>query len=112
MRSLKEGDEILDLTELKRRGILGDEDSEPKPPRETAGYFDFTSKNTESSSPSPNPLSFLDDIAKANTPSTASTIASASDQTDSVELQGLRNKIDDLEYKIDRLMEKVAKLEG
>lgn len=156
--------DVLDLTDLQRRGLLKKSEmlsqSQPLPPRTSDGYFDLSRSASQlQSQPSfdlaalntpkptavfdlaalnapkapeppqnsdPNPLSFLDlpgplsptpqvnppmpDLSSPSTPFL--TNPSVTPLSDSLELQGLKNKIDDLEYKLDRLMEKFSKLDN
>lgn len=62
-------------------------------------------------------LGFLDALASSAPASSVSLAessygSSSNGGADNVEIQGLKNKIEDLEYKLDRLMEKIAKMEG
>ncbi|MBU0760750.1 MAG: hypothetical protein KJ600_06935 [Nanoarchaeota archaeon] len=108
-------DEILDLTDLQRRGILKKSAEVADEEQGSNGYVELHGSTGGSSSESvsgcaPNPFGFLDSLAgAAGSGVEKTTIGSGGD---SLELQGLKNKIDDLEYKLDRLMEKVAKMEG
>jgi hypothetical protein len=106
--------DVLDLTDLQRRGILKKEQEtqQSSVKVDRGGYFDMSSPEKSENpvqSDLPNPMGFLDSLASTN-PSTDA--VSSSSGVDSLELQGLKSKIDDLEYKLDRLMEKIAKMES
>lgn len=115
--------DVLDLPDLQRRGILKKQkELESAQTETTNGYVDFSNTPNEvkaeppnSVEPAPSPFSFLDSLSNPSTASPPSYFAPPSSPTptmDSSELQGLKNKLEDLEYKLDRLMEKIAKLEG
>src|SRR3989344_2671052 len=104
MPIFKKDDEVIDLTDLQRRGILKKQDFSSPP--------ELPNSPTPSLPPqpepeiTPNPLSFFDDIIKANTPNSTGT--NSSSLTSSPPLQVFQNsdfkvKLEDLEYKLERL---------
>ena len=110
--------DVLDLTDLQRRGLLKKAEEIQKQNSgagkvDSGGYVDMsTFQKTEpavSGESAANPLGFLDSLASTNSSSISN--YSSGSNGDSLELQGLKSKIEDLEYKLDRLMEKIAKLE-
>jgi hypothetical protein len=128
--------EYMDYTLLKKKGILKlKEEQAQKSLKTEGGFIDFTSFNndspspqTDSSSTPTNNFGFLADMASAgaanSTPSAsplagfdvftagASTSASAiPDNVDAKELNAMKLKMDDMEYKIDRFIERIDKLE-
>jgi hypothetical protein len=97
-------EEVLDLTKLEKRGILKEARKMKESDANTEDYVDFSSKQ-ESSNVS-NPLGFLDSLA-----STGASNASTSTNVASEDLQHLKVKFEDLEYKLDRFVERLAALE-
>lgn len=107
--------EMLDYTLLQKRGIL------KIPQQEKAqDVIDFTQAASPSSAPiqtaysalaSDNPFGMLDTFAQmgATTPSSSNTEIAPSSSS---EVQALKIKIEDLEYKLERLVEKIAKMDS
>lgn len=146
----KKSDDVLDLTDLKRRGLFKFDEDKEKVGREadSSGYFDFSqSSSAASSEPSQDEinklieqssqqaqqedsgasaLGFLDTFASSASPSSEqssyfsssssseSSLSSggSSSGSDSLEIQGLKNKIEDLEYKLRVLEDKISRLDG
>jgi len=123
--------DVLDLTDLQRRGLFKVPENKQEQPIEvnSSGYVEF-SQNTGSSSGWPSQgkinqtiqssespadgseggagaLGFLDSLALSG-PS-ESPVGSG---VDSLEIQSLKNKINDLEYKLRVLEDKIARLGG
>lgn len=103
--------DVLDLTDLQKRGLLKKAEEIKKQEDNSGGYVDFTKSGTSASeSPSgANPFDFLGSLSGvgASTPSSQSSSAEGS-----LEIQSLKNKIEDLEYKLRVLEDTIAKLEG
>jgi hypothetical protein len=102
MPIFKKKEEIVDLTLLKKKGLLKDA---PQETEQSDGYIDFS--NSQSAAPS-NPLSFLDSLA--NTAS--STPTPTYPQSNSTDLQDFKVQMENLEYKLERLTEKLALIES
>ena len=129
-------DEYIDYTLLKKRGLLKiKEDEIQKKFKAEGGFIDFTAFRNEnssqqqaqpaSSSPAPN-FDFLSNMAAAGAannsqsvnplanldtfaPSTSASEISGS--VDAKELNAMKIKMDDIEYKIDKFIERLDKLE-
>ncbi len=119
----KGGGDIIDFPMLQKRGIIKKEEI---PPINNAkidphtGFIEFlepsniTSNDLQVPSPSSNSsqttdlLSFLDSSASISASSPSSF---QSTQKDSLEMQSLKIKIDDLEFKLESLLEKISLLE-
>lgn len=123
------GVDVLDFTRLQKKGILKvPEKSEQSVKVNAQGYVDLGVSVLPKSEPmqepvpsysSANPnesvsaLGFLDSLASSNgTSSSEQPNYFGSSGSSELELQGLKNKIEDLEYKIRVLEDKIAKLEG
>lgn len=112
------GVDVVDFTRTKTGKKIA-------PPKEVApsvgGFLDFTSQvqqTTQSNSSStasdtPNTFGFLSDFSQAASP--AANVASASffgnTQADTPEVSALKIKIEDLEFKMERLLERLAEME-
>ena len=115
-------DEYMDYTLLKKKGILKLKKEETlKNTKMEGGFLDLTSMRNEPSSSEqsnssnttmPNNFGFLADMASAG-------LNSQSNQTsfdnnlkiDEKEFNMLKVKIDDIDYKIDRFIERIDRLE-
>lgn len=100
MRLFKKKEEIVDLTDLQRRGIL----KKPEEQDDTATLDSVApvSSPTEDA----NPLAFLDALASSN-----SETQSSSSLLNTPNTSGVNIKLDDLEYKLDRMMDRLAIME-
>ena len=113
----KQGD-ILDITLLKKRGIIKKSEIAPLSSsiNPKTGFLDLTAlpSNTKppapsaSAPPSQDLFGFLDASASQEM---SSQIASTPPEN-SLEVQSLRVKIEDLEYKLERLLEKISAIES
>ena len=104
----KESNDIVDFTLLQKRGILKKETTTNRPltANPSANFIDVTSSSSPTSSThAPDLLGFLD--ANASQPS-----LSPSPPLEHSELQPLKVKIDDLEFKLERLLEKISEVEN
>ena len=114
MPIFKKKDDVLDLTDLQRRGLLKKAAEIEKQQSEASsdGYVDLDdSGGTSSSSDSgASALGFLDSLAGVGASSSGT--SSMSSGSDSLEIQGLKNKLEDLEYKLERFTEKLAMIES
>ena len=125
----KGDEEVLDLTDMQRRGLLQKaaeiEKQFAMQKKDSSGYFDFTGASSSSGTiaeASPTSYSsggtgsqfdFLDALASTSGGSSGASVNSSSSGAggvNSLEIQGLKNKIDDLEYKLRVLEDKVAGL--
>ncbi|MBX4196032.1 hypothetical protein KW805_00385 [Candidatus Pacearchaeota archaeon] len=100
----KSGD-VLDFTMLQKRGIL-----KKKEPEKDIVDLTGPQPSTITAVPSPSPLSFFDTIAPSS-PSVFNT-PSPNPQEHGGDIQTLRVKIDDLEYKLDRFLERLDMIES
>ncbi len=104
--------DVLDLTDLQKRGLLKKlpEKVEEAPKVNSQGYVELA--GAQGSSSNSECSSSLAGAGTGNSEKSYFDSSANSSNVDSVEFQGLKNKIDDLEYKLDRLMEKIAILES
>lgn len=89
----EKGVDIIDYILLKKKGILKDKEETSNAPLPSA----HASQNQFAN----NPFGFLDN---ASTPS-------ATPSSSDADLSALKLKIEDVEYKIERLLERLAKIE-
>ena len=107
----KSGVDMVDFTKTKH----GKKIAEPKEEASTpivGGFLDFTSPAPQSSSTetqidAPSNFGFLSDFSQ----SAASSSSSASSPDSSSDVNSLRIKVEDLEFKIERLLERLAEIE-
>lgn len=102
---LRKKRDYVDLSELKRRGILKVPEIRKNATITKEGFVDFT-QNQEKT----NTLSFLDNFATSTTASNTDNLSSIVNKND--DFNALKIKIDDLEYKLERLIERLEKIEG
>ena len=111
-----EKEDYVDYTLLKKKGILKlKQDEIKRNTKMTGDFIDFTSFNNDnrvSSNPAENApvnnnFSFLADMASAGATSSTTSVST----TDDKELSALKIKIDDIEYKLDKFIERIDKLE-
>ncbi len=101
MPLFKKRKEVVDLTLLKKKGLL--KESQQTPQTATPDYVDFSQpKQTQS------PFSFLDSLASSASQTTQSTQQTSPDTN----TQDLNVKLENLEYKLERLTEKLALIES
>jgi hypothetical protein len=117
------GVDVLDYTRLQKKGLLKVPEKKDGMPLKvnSQGYVDLgvsSLPSTDSSNASNSSnisdvsaLGFLDSLASSTSSSNESYFGSSSGEN-SVEIAGLKNKIEDLEYKIRVLEDKIAKLDG
>lgn len=105
-------DEYIDYSLLKKKGILKISEKKTLPVKTEGGFMDFTSfgsPNNQAASttkePSVNNFDFLNDMAcgASQTPS--------QNPGDNKEVSALKIKIDDIDYKLNKLLERLEKLE-
>lgn len=112
--------DVLDLTKLQKKGLLKLPEQKTEPIKvNSQGYVDLgisvlPVSESVKEAPSYNPvndgagaLGFLDSLA--NVSASPEPIVSAGSD---IEIQGLKNKIEDLEYKLRVLEDKISKLGG
>ena len=116
------GEEYVDYTLLKKKGILKlKEEQALKNTKIEGGFIDFTAmrnepvSNEKSSSENttmPNNFGFLADMASASS-SNSNPLTSFDNnlRIDEKEFNMLKVKMDDMEYKLDRFIERIDKLE-
>jgi len=102
--------EYVDIPELQKRGIV--KMNEKVDSEDDSGYFNVAATPAQESE---SPLAFLDTFASSASQDSASTdsgFASAPIQSASpVDMQDMKVKLDDFEYKLDRLVDKLAMIE-
>lgn len=111
----KDGADVIDFTLLQKKGLLRDSDVDNSSSNEV---LDLTKINTNSGISNStagdvgNPFDMLSSLASVSS-STGPTYPSSNSypNSDNSDMQNLRVKLDDLEYKFERLMEKIGKLE-
>jgi len=122
--------EYMDYTLLRKKGLLKMKEEQFKKEAQGAdGFIDMTSKKGDDSTPTPNNFGFLSDMASASSPSgnqgspvpnplagfdsvaPITPSSGLSGEMDSRELNALKIKMDDLNYKIDRFLERIDKIE-
>ena len=99
-------EEYIDYTLLKKKGLLkAKEEQAHKNLNTEGGFIDFTSMRNESPSnnASSSPAGFESVFSGASIPTP--------ENTGGKEINALRIKVDDLDYKIDRFIERIDKLE-
>ena len=138
MGLFEEEGEYVDYTLLKKKGLIKARQDNLNKVKTDGGFIDFTSlggnntSNTNTSSNNPavssesnsaansgvnSNFSFLADMAVGSDNGSASPVASTgfdnnlSNNIDGRELNGLKIKIDDIEYKLERFIERIDKLE-
>ncbi|MEK6889989.1 MAG: hypothetical protein AABW82_02700 [Nanoarchaeota archaeon] len=111
--------DYVDYTLLKKRGLLKESEQEVKKESPSAGFVDFTSSissssNSNAPSPSNNPFDLLSSLTSSNSSNNA--VVESSNSSSSIypnntsssdEVNSLKLKVEDLEYKIQRLIEKI-----
>lgn len=133
-------EEYVDYTLLKKKGILKMKEEQAKKSIKTeGGFIDFTSFNNDnpapqadsssSSSAQTSNFSFLAEMASSGaansthsasplanfdtfTPAASTSASAIPDNVDAKELNALKLKMDDIEYKLDRFIERIDKLES
>jgi hypothetical protein len=129
-----EGVDVLDFTRLQKKGLLKvpEQKAESNIKVNSQGYVDLGLSNLSNSNsasesapsyPSPSSesngasaLGFLDSLASSSPSSSGSSeqqsYFGSSPENNSLDLQGLKNKIEDLEYKMRMLEDKISKMGG
>ena len=124
----EEGADIIDFTLLKKRGIINvpERKETPRNYEPVGDVLDFTaikpgeaagSSEYNSSSGMPD-LGFLGNMAAVGAENNSTNTATAtsyygnSNSGSEAELNALKIKIDDMDYKLNRLLEKLEKIEG
>ncbi len=114
------GVEVIDFTELKKRGLLkiaGDFGNQ------THDVIDFTGNTassgqqppvqlSEASSPDMNAFDFLTDVARTSVPSHREELHFNNEPNSILKLNTILNKIEDVMYKIETLSNRIAQLEA
>lgn len=120
-------EEYMDYTLLKKKGFLKIKDEQKMPLKSEGGFIDFTSFGSQprneleqapKQEPAPSFGSFFD--APAQTSANPSPLANFDNPTTAVsqnsaslgdDFNALKIKVDDLDYKIDRFIERIDKIE-
>jgi len=108
-RFRKKGPEVIDLTELQKKGILERSKAIEQQNRITLGNEDkIVDLSNNSNSSDSGAFGFLSSLANAGGVggSNDSNLISASH-----DLRGLKNKIEDIEYKLEKFIERLNKIE-
>jgi hypothetical protein len=123
-------EEYVDYTLLKKKGILKIPEQKKLPIKSEGGFVDFTAfgshENNAQETPTNN-FGFLGDMASAgaaNNPSSANPLANfdtlntpagsaagLSNNMDAKEMGSLKIKIENMEYKLDRFIERIDRIE-
>ncbi len=105
------GPDVIDLVDLQKRGIL--KKSSQQIERREDDFVDFSKQSSSSpvQSSSPSSFDFLNSLASSASPSSPSSLSS-SETTDSTQLSSLKVKLEDLEYKLDRFIDRIVALES
>ena len=110
----KKGVETIDYTLLQKKGFIKKKEEQKTPYSvDSQGMVDLTGNaaktDSMSADSSSSPFGFLDSLAGA---SSSNSSASHFDSNGGVEINAIRIKIDDLEYKLSNLLEKLALIES
>ena len=99
----KEGLDVIDYTLLEKKGIL-------KKTQQKSDVLDFTnaSSNTASSSSASSPTDFASFFGSP----TANPASQASNSIPDSDVNALKIKLDDFEYKLEKLLERLASIES
>ena len=117
MSHSKESPDVVDLTTLQKRVIIKKEKPIEKTHNlqaDSSGYVSLfpatqqTSSENQTQETNSNPFAFLDSIANANSPPTFQ----QTPQENQTDFTDLKIKLEDFEYKLERLMEKIAIIES
>ncbi len=110
---------VLDLTELQKRGILKKLEEKNKSNIEQKNNYvnlnvaQQTPTQTNQQAEQPSPLSFLDSLASSNfQPTTQTETRPQLSVETEAEIKNLQVKIENIEYKLDRFMDKLAAIEA
>jgi hypothetical protein len=111
--------DVVDFTRLQKQGIL-DKVKTEKTSTESSGFMDLGSSSNTTNDEGASALSALSSLASAGT-SESSEISTFSTPSytdrlkrariESKQENEVKNKLDDMEYKMDRILERLAKLE-
>lgn len=114
------GIDFIDLTDLEKRGIIKFKNLK-ETEEQSADFVDLSqqmnssssSLNSNSSTTDSSPFGFLDALANSAEPlpPKIDNPVEESRQTRSMEVQHLQTKLEDLEYKLERFMERIEQLE-
>jgi len=114
------GDDYVDYTLLKKKGILKLKEEKLRSSlRSEGGFVDLTPFRNEttiepSSSSAMPPMGnfgFLSDMASVGSSSSSDNVPTESLKVNESDLSALKIKLDDMEYKLERFIERIDKLE-
>ena len=99
--------DYIDIPDLQRRGILKKKFEQVKPSVQTEnGYVNLSSSsNSNTNSPASSPFDFLDSLASSASEQSPNIEKYSSSSTN--ELQDLKVQLENFEYKLDRLVDKL-----
>ena len=110
---------VLDLTELQKRGILKKLEEKNKSNIEQKDNYvnlnvaQQTPTQTNQQAEQPSPLLFLDSLASSNfQPTTQTETRPQLSVETEAEIKNLQVKIENIEYKLDRFMDKLTAIEA
>lgn len=107
----KRGDEFIDYTLLYKRGLLKQKEQALKDKVGSDGVLDFTTVGSSGVNQGvANPFDMLSNLASSSSPS-SSFPSSTSSSSDS-DVNSLKLKIEDIEYKLERLLERIARVDS
>lgn len=111
--------DVIDFTALQKRGLIKKEEPKKSDIKITKdGYLALSEKKEQEIinsevNPASNPFDMLSSLASAgNSENPQSLMQQQSAQISPEDIQNLAVKLDDLEYKLERLMEKIAEIEN
>lgn len=112
MSLFKKDDDVVDIPELQKRGILKKVENEQISQVSTQDndFFDMSSIASATNS-STNPLSFLDSLASTNTAPSTSPPPPITNSSSPTDIMDVNVKLDDFEYKLERFMARLETLE-
>ncbi len=107
---------IQDFTVLKKRGLLKDKAQKNARISLKAGFLDLTQSQQppepkEQSSQPSSPFTLLDNVLATTNTNPIQTPREASTETNSTELTNLKVKLEDLEYKLSNLIDRLLVIE-
>ncbi|MBS3088494.1 hypothetical protein J4402_01810 [Candidatus Pacearchaeota archaeon] len=100
------GPDVVDLVDLQKRGIL--KKSSQQPERHEDDFVDFSKQSSPQTAP-PSSFDFLNSLA-SSAPSSSS--QEPQPQMSDSQVASLKVKLEDLEYKLDRFIDRIIALES
>ena len=113
--------DVIDFTALQKRGLIKKEEPKKSELQITKDGYINLSQNKEQEiisneiSPQNNPFDMLNSLAAAGNSAESENpfqTSQSAQQNSSIDFQHLSVKLDDLEYKLERLIDKIAEIEA